>query len=35
MTTTLHQNLTDLPNAITGPSAWRGKEMRNNREAWL
>ena len=35
MTTTLHQNLTDLPNAITGPSAWLGKEMINNPEAWL
>ena len=35
MTITLHQNLTDLPNAITGPSAWLGKEMISNPDAWL
>jgi len=30
-----HQNLTDLPHRLTGPSAWLGKDMARNTEAWL
>tara|TARA_B110000211_G_scaffold139104_1_gene159060 strand:+ start:345 stop:1415 length:1071 start_codon:yes stop_codon:yes gene_type:complete len=30
-----HQNLADLPQCLTGPSAWLGKDMARNTEAWL
>ncbi|WP_297823925.1 TauD/TfdA family dioxygenase [uncultured Paraglaciecola sp.] len=30
-----HQNLTDLPQCLTGPSAWLGKDMARNTQAWL
>ena len=35
MSNTAHQDLTDLPNTLTGPSAWLGREMGDNPEAWL
>ncbi|MGY8908033.1 MAG: hypothetical protein ACKVJI_12220, partial [Pseudomonadales bacterium] len=31
----LHQNLKDLPHCLTGPSAWLGKDMARNTQAWL
>ena len=31
----LHQNLTGLPQCLTGPSAWLGKDMARNTQAWL
>ena len=30
-----HQNLTDLPQCLTGPSAWLGKDMARDTQAWL
>jgi hypothetical protein len=30
-----HQNLSDLPQCLTGPSAWFGKDMARNTQAWL
>ena len=30
-----HQNLSDLPQCLTGPSAWLGKDMARNTQAWL
>tara|TARA_B110000503_G_scaffold4650_1_gene6138 strand:+ start:7504 stop:8574 length:1071 start_codon:yes stop_codon:yes gene_type:complete len=30
-----HQNLADLPQCLTGPSAWLGKDMARNTESWL